>query len=75
MKVERLFDFNSLSHLEGVCRCVLGVGILYRGDVVVTFARARHCDGTNRDGNGNEVEKGRKETVRGVRGVLIQCVV
>ena len=65
--VERVsFLTVTLSHLKRVCRCVLGVGILGRGDEVVTVARALHCDGTNRDGRGNDVEKGRKETVRGV---------
>ena len=67
VKVERVtFFMVTVFHLEGACRCALGVGILGRGDKVVTVARALHCDGTNRDGRGNDVEKGRKETVRGV---------
>ena len=73
LKVERVSFFTvTLCHLEGVCRCVLGVGILGRGDEVVTVARASHCDCRNRDRCGKEVEKGTKETAR---GVLTQCVV
>ena len=72
MKVERVsFLTFILSHLEGMCRYVMGVIILDRGDEVVTVARALHCEGTNRDKNCNEVENGRKEKAR---GVFIQCI-